>query len=174
MRKNIILVGFMGTGKSSVGRRLAGRLQMTFYDTDCEMEAVTGLDLTTLYWKCGKIRFQSEENLVLNKLLQKEHCVIATGGTLQLYEERLKAMRQSGMVVCLKAAPAMLRRRIVRKSNRPLLRREQMLEELCQMYERQVCWEQVADLVVDTTEKSFEEIIQAICVVWEREWHGIL
>ncbi len=69
MRKNIILVGFMGTGKSSVGRRLAGRLQMTFYDTDCEMEAVTGLDLTTLYWKCGKIRFQSEENLVLNKLL---------------------------------------------------------------------------------------------------------
>lgn len=42
------------------------------------------------------------------------------------------------------------------------------------MYERQVCWEQVADLVVDTTEKSFEEIIQAICVVWERDRHGIL
>lgn len=108
MRKNIILVGFMGTGKSSVGRRLAGCLQMTFYDTDCEMEAVTGMDLMTLYWKCGKIRFQSEENLVLNKLLRKEHCVIATGGTLQLYEERLQAMRQSGMIVCLKAAPAML------------------------------------------------------------------
>ena len=119
MRKNIILVGFMGTGKSSVGRRLADRLQMAFYDTDCEMEAITGLDLMTLYWKYGKIRFQSEENLVLNKLLQRERCVIATGGTLQLYEERLQAMRQSGLLVCLKAEPAMIQRRIVRKSNRP-------------------------------------------------------
>lgn len=174
MRKNIILVGFMGTGKSSVGRRLAGRLQMAFYDTDCEMEAVTGLDLMTLYWKYGKIRFQSEENLVLNKLLQREHCVIATGGTLQLYEERLQAMRQSGLLVCLKAEPAMIQRRIVRKSNRPLLRREHVLEELCQMYAQQACWEQVADLVVDTTDKGFAEIIQEICVVWEREGHGIL
>lgn len=174
MRENIVLVGFMGTGKSSVGRRLAGRLRMTFYDTDSEIEAVTGKDLMTLYWKCGKIRFQSEEDLVLRKLLQKKGCVIATGGTLQLYEARLQAMRQAGLIVCLKADPAMIRRRVARKSNRPLLRREHILEELCQMYENQTCWEQVADLVVDTTEKNFEEIIQAICAVWEREKHGIL
>ena len=57
VKKNIILVGFMGTGKSSVGRRLAQRLQMNFYDTDVEMESVTGLDLMTLYWKCGKVGF---------------------------------------------------------------------------------------------------------------------
>lgn len=174
MGKNIILVGFMGTGKSSVGRRLAGRLQMTFYDTDREIEAVTGMDLMTLYWKCGRIRFQSEENLVLKKLLCKERCVIATGGTLQFYEERLQAMRESGLIVCLKAAPAMLEKRIVRKSNRPLLRREAMIEELYHMYEQQGCWEDAADLVVDTTEKSFEEIMRAICTVWECETHGIL
>ena len=61
MRKNIILVGFMGTGKSSVGHRLAQRLGMEFYDTDNEVEAVTGLDLVTLYQKHGSIRYESEE-----------------------------------------------------------------------------------------------------------------
>lgn len=171
MRTNIILVGFMGTGKSSVGRRLAERLGMDFYDTDIEMEKITGMDLMTLYWKYGKIRFQSEENLVLVKLLRRENCVIATGGTLQLSEERLEFMRQSGMLVCLQATPEMIRRRVVRRANRPLLRQAHLLEEL---YASQVCWELVADLVIDTTEKKFEEILRTISSAWEREKHGIL
>ena len=171
MRTNIILVGFMGTGKSSVGRRLAERLGMDFYDTDIEMEKITGMDLMTLYWKYGKIRFQSEENLVLVKLLRRENCVIATGGTLQLSEERLEFMRQSGMLVCLQATPEMIRRRVVRRANRPLLRQAHLLEEL---YASQVCWELVADLVIDTTEKNFEEILRTISSAWECEKHGIL
>ncbi|MGM9526316.1 MAG: shikimate kinase [Peptococcaceae bacterium] len=171
MRTNIILVGFMGTGKSSVGRRLAERLGMDFYDTDIEMEKITGMDLMTLYWKYGKIRFQSEENLVLVKLLRRENCVIATGGTLQLSEERLELMRQSGMLVCLQATPEMIRRRVVRRANRPLLRQAHLLEEL---YASQVCWELVADLVIDTTEKNFEEILRTISSAWECEKHGIL
>lgn len=171
MRTNIILVGFMGTGKSSVGRRLAERLGMDFYDTDIEMEKITGMDLMTLYWKYGKIRFQSEENLVLVKLLRRENCVIATGGTLQLSEERLEFMRQSGMLVCLQATPEMIRRRVVRRANRPLLRQAHLLEEL---YASQVCWKLVADLVIDTTEKNFEEILRTISSAWEREKHGIL
>ncbi len=165
------MVGFMGTGKSSVGRRLAERLGMDFYDTDIEMEKITGMDLMTLYWKYGKIRFQSEENLVLVKLLRRENCVIATGGTLQLSEERLEFMRQSGMLVCLQATPEMIRRRVVRRANRPLLRQAHLLEEL---YASQVCWELVADLVIDTTEKNFEEILRTISSAWEREKHGIL
>ena len=135
------------------------------------MEKITGMDLMTLYWKYGKIRFQSEENLVLVKLLRRENCVIATGGTLQLSEERLEFMRQSGMLVCLQATPEMIRRRVVRRANRPLLRQAHLLEEL---YASQVCWELVADLVIDTTEKNFEEILRTISSAWEREKHGIL
>lgn len=174
MKRNIILVGFMGTGKSSVGRRLADRLQMDFYDTDQEIKAVTGLDLLVLYRKYGRIRFQSEENLVLCKLLKKENCVIATGGTLQLYPERLQAMQMSGMLVCLKADPDMIQRRVVRKNNRPLLRKKYIVDDIRRLYAQQACWEQAADLVIDTTEKSFEQILQIICVRWEREKHGIL
>ncbi len=174
MKKNIILVGFMGTGKSSVGRRLAQRLQMNFYDTDVEMESVTGLDLMTLYWKCGKVRFRSEEDLVLCKLLHKENCVIATGGTLEPDPERLQMMHQSGMLVYLKAEPRILQRRVARKSNRPLLRHSTELDGLYRLYQGQMCWEKVSDLVIDTTEKEFLEIIEIICSAWERECRGVL
>ncbi|MBR5319901.1 MAG: shikimate kinase [Peptococcaceae bacterium] len=174
MKKNMILVGFMGTGKSSVGRRLAQRLQMDFYDTDEEMTKVTGLDLMTLYWKCGKIRFHSEEDLVLCKLLRKENCVIATGGTLELYEKRLQAMRASGMVICLKARPDMIQQRVARKQNRPLLRLGNRSDKMQQLYADVESWQQVADLVVDTTDKPFDEIVQIICDAWEREQHGVL
>ncbi len=174
MKKNIILVGFMGTGKSSVGRRLAQQLQMTFYDTDEEMAKVTGFDLMTLYWKCGKIRFQSEEELVLCKLLRREHCVIATGGTLELNDERLQAIRRSGMLICLKAEPDSIQQRVMRKQNRPLLRLCRESEQMHQLYDDIGCWEQVADLVIDTTKRSFDEIVQIICEAWESEQHGVL
>lgn len=174
MKKNIILVGFMGTGKSSVGRRLAQQLQMDFYDTDEEMARVTGLDLMTLYWKCGKIRFQSEEDLILCKLLRKENAVIATGGTLELHDDRLEAIRQSGLLVCLKADKNSIRQRVVRKQNRPLLRLGNEPEKMQQLHADLECWESVADLIIDTTEKSFEEIVQTICDIWEREQRGVL
>ena len=87
MRTNIILVGFMGTGKSSVGRRLAERLGMDFYDTDIEMEKITGMDLMTLYWKYGKIRFQSEENLVLVKL-SLHHLILLLVYQLKAYKHQ--------------------------------------------------------------------------------------
>lgn len=174
MTNNIILVGFMGTGKSSVGRRLAQQLSMDFYDTDEEMARVTGLDLMTLYWKCGKIRFQSEEELVLCKLLQKENCVIATGGTLELYDERLEAIRRSGMLICLKANADSIQQRVARKQNRPLLRFGKEKGRMQQLYADTECWERVADLVIDTTNKPFDEIVQMICDVREREQHGVL
>lgn len=174
MKKNMILVGYMGTGKSSVGRRLAQQLQMDFYDTDEEMEKVTGLDLVTLYWKCGRVRFHSEEDLVLCKLLRKENCVIATGGTLQPNEARLQAIRQSGMLICLKANHDMIRQRVVRRHHRPLLRLNEESGNLQKLRADIAGWEKVADLVVDTTNRPFAEIVQMICEKWERVQHGVL
>ena len=174
MKKNIILVGFMGTGKSSVGFRLAQRLNMEFCDTDRQIVAAAGMDLITLYHKHGKIRFQSEEDLALNRFLKKENCVISTGGTLQFYEERLQRMRRSGLIVCLKAEPETIRRRVMRKNNRPFLRKGYIMEDICLLYQEQTCWETAADLVIDTTDKSFEQILQKIIKKWEQELHGIL
>ena len=173
-KRNIILVGFMGTGKSSVGRKLAEELQMDFFDADEEMAKVTGLDLMTLYWKCGKIRFQSEEELMFCKLLRKENSVIAAGGTLEQTEERLNMIRKSGMLVCLKADKDSIGQRINRKENRPLLRLDRESDKMQQYYENSQCWEEVADLTIDTTACSIGEIVQRISQAWECGSDGIL
>ena len=72
----------MGTGKTAVGKRLAAILKKEFYDTDQEVENVTGMTIYQLFNKHGEVRFRSEENLALQRLLQRENCVIATGGEL--------------------------------------------------------------------------------------------
>ena len=164
----------MGTGKTSVGRRLSKRLHMEFYDADFEIERITGVDLMTLYWKYGKIRFHSEENLALCRLLKKEHSVIAMGGMLRYSEERVKKMRSSGVIICLKADPKVISQRVNQKRNRPLLRQKCVVETIQALYEKQLCWESMADLVVDTTKMNFEEIVAAICQRWEYEYYGIL
>lgn len=173
MQKNIILVGFMGTGKSSVGRRLAERLQMDFYDQDCEMQCVTGMDLMTLYWKYGEIRFRSEEELMLQKLLKRKNSVIATGGTLQMLPERLDCIRQSGTLICLKADLEQIQKRIARKDNRPLLRKKCQVT-LEQLYENQMRWERVADMIITTDNRLFTEIVDEICRRLGCDAYGIL
>ena len=71
MKTNIILIGFMGTGKTAVGKRLAAILGKSFYDTDQEVEAVTGMTISQLFNKYGEVRFRSEENLAIQRLMKK-------------------------------------------------------------------------------------------------------
>ena len=167
MEKNIFLVGFMGTGKSSVGRRLAKTMKMDFFDTDQEMEKITGMDLVTLYQKYGPIRYQSEEGLILDKCLKKSNAVIATGGTLKYTPDRLRAMKQRGMIVCLRADEEKIYERVVRKNTRPLLRKNHVRSDLEELYEPHFCWEAGSDLVIDTTVLEFREIIRMIREKWE-------
>ena len=174
MSDNIILVGFMGTGKSAIGRRLAGILKRPFYDADLEMEKVTGMSLMRLCQKYGKIRFQSEEKLVLNKLLQKEQAVIAAGGTFVVDEEWLSLLRQSGKIICLTARNEVIRERVLRRNNRPFLRKECINEDIArQIPDREMMLCQ-ADFVVDTSDKSLEEVVDLILNYCEREVDGIL
>ena len=105
MARNIILIGFMGTGKSTVGRRLAERLNMPFYDLDREVEKLTGLSMLAMYQKYGEVRFHAEEDLMFHKLLQKERCVIATGGTLRLSLTDLEKLKEKNTVIALYLEP---------------------------------------------------------------------
>ena len=99
MANNIILIGFMGTGKSTIGKLLADRLHLKFYDLDREIEKLLGMSMLTLYKKYGKVRFHAEEKLMLQKLLQKEKAVIATGGTVELSLEALESLKENNIVV---------------------------------------------------------------------------
>lgn len=172
MKNKIFLVGFMGTGKSSVGRRLAKRLKMDFFDTDVELKKVTGLDLVELYRKYGPIRYHSEEGLILEKVLRRSHAVIATGGTLEYSTDRLRNMQREGMIVCLRADPDKIYERVAGKDTRPLLRKKFLKEDLEALYEPHFCWEAGCDLLIDTTEKEFSDTIGLIEAKWMETKNG--
>ena len=116
----------------------------------------------TLYHKYGKVRFESEEELMLRKLLKEKNCVIATGGSLLINEERLAILKESGIVICLSADPQIIMERIQRRNNRPLLSKENMYNDIIQLYKvRKEVYGQ-ADCVIDTSSSTFEEILRQI------------
>lgn len=119
MKKNIILIGFMGTGKSSLGRRLARRLGYKFIDTDSAIEKVTGKTVAQIFRKDGEIRFRSEEKLQVRKLSGQSGLVVATGGGTVLDQENVDLLKQNGIFICLRADPEIILQRVKTKSAGP-------------------------------------------------------
>ena len=123
MTNNILLIGLMGVGKTTVARGVAKELGMEFFDTDIELEDVTGLKLKDMYRKYGEIRFRSEESLVMNKLKRKENHVISVGTSLPMTDEIKQLLPQLGTVIWLNGDPLVIKERLKRKYNKLLLPR---------------------------------------------------
>ena len=161
--QNIILIGFMGSGKTVVGRHIARLLDYQFVDTDDEITAVTGLTLPQLLRKHGEIRFHSEERLIIQKLAKNTNQVIASGGSLNPNLDNLRLFQANSCFVMLRAQPEVILERIKRKSHRPLPAGKQTIESLrALLEEREAQYLDLANLVVDTAGKSVEEIAQII------------
>ncbi|GAB6171419.1 shikimate kinase [Paradesulfitobacterium aromaticivorans] len=154
--RNIILTGFMGTGKSTVGRRLARTLGWDFIDTDSEIERITEMSVAEIFRRHGETRFRSEENLMVKRLMTRENCVIATGGGTVLNPENQAILSGIGVVISLYAPVETILDRVGQRTDRPLLKtgREE-IEFLWQA--RQVSYAR-AEYTVDTTDKSVEEV----------------
>lgn len=159
---NIILIGFMGTGKTAVGKRLANILGMDFYDTDQEIEKVTGMSIARLFQKHGEIRFRSEEELMVNKLAKKKNSIIATGGGMVLNTKNIDLLRKTGVLICLTAHPDVIYARVKRRNNRPLLKKANPYETIVQLLKEREDFYQCADYSIDTSNMEFEEIISEI------------
>ena len=158
--RNIVLIGFMGTGKSSVGKRLAQSLAWDFVDTDWVIGEVTNLSVTEIFRRHGETRFRSEEKIVVARLSQKEQIVIATGGGTVVDPVNLQALARNGFIVGLHATVDTILSRVGQKNERPLLKgTKEAIETLWS--ERQECYAQ-ADYTVDTTQKSIDEVVSEI------------
>lgn len=162
MKSNIVLIGFMGTGKTAVGKRLATLLNKDFYDTDMEIEAVTGMSITQLFNKYGEVRFRSEENLAVSRLAKIENSVIATGGGVVLDQGNMELLAENGIIICLSAKPEIIYERVKRRNNRPLLKKGDMYQTILDLMKQREELYRCADFYIDTSELVFQDIINRI------------
>jgi shikimate kinase (EC 2.7.1.71) len=157
--QNIILTGFMGAGKSTVGRRLAAVLNWKFIDTDSVIEEVAGMTISNIFRCYGESRFRSEESLIVKKVCSSQNCVISTGGGTVMNPENFELLKQSGLVIYLYVTLEEVLQR-VGSSDRPLLKRSP--EEVMLLWQsRQETYAQ-AHYTVDTTNKGVEEVVKEI------------
>jgi shikimate kinase len=163
MGKNIVLIGFMGTGKSTVGMRLAERLHLEFVDMDREIERITGMSISQLFRKHGETRFRSEEQLMAQKLGQRTNLVIATGGGVVIHPENVAALKRNGIIVGLEASPEVIMSRVSRKkSNRPLLSKHTTIEDIEKMLASREEYYARADIRVNTTGQELNKVVNEI------------
>lgn len=161
---NIFLVGPMGVGKSSIGRRLAARLGRVFVDCDEELIRRTGVQIEVIFEIEGEAGFRARESKLLRELVEQRGIVLATGGGAVLMSENRGALRAHGTVVFLNADPELLARRTARDRKRPLLRSGDRLGRIRELLAvREPLYREIADCVVDTGQGSVTNSVEMIC-----------
>jgi shikimate kinase len=129
----IVLVGLMGAGKSTVGRRLAGRLSLPFVDADAEIEQAAGMSIADIFERFGEAHFRDGERRVIARLIDGRPKVIATGGGAFVNDETRALILDQATAVWLDADPVVLADRVRRRDTRPLLRGKDPLEVLTEL-----------------------------------------
>ncbi|NGQ94752.1 shikimate kinase [Brevibacillus sp. SYP-B805] len=159
--ENIVLVGFMGTGKSTVGRALAAKLNWTYVDLDRRIAEREGRSIPELFRTKGEAYFRDVESALLAELLGQQRQVIATGGGAVLRPANVTAMLQGGLVVALFADEAEIVRRVSSDAGRPLLAGDPAARVKALLQERAGAYD-FAPLKIDTTAKQVETIVAEI------------
>ncbi|MDR1615888.1 MAG: AAA family ATPase [Syntrophomonadaceae bacterium] len=163
MGKNIILIGFMGTGKTSIGSRLSQKLKMNFVDMDREIEKLLGIDMVRIFKVYGEKRLRSEETLLLRKLAGQDKNVIATGGGLLLNDVNREVIRRAGVLVRLIAEPHEIWERIQRKKvKRPMLAKIRDIDEMIKIMSDTEKDYEIADINIETSGKDLDVIVNEI------------
>ena len=162
-RRSIVLVGIMGAGKSSVGRRLASRLGVPFVDADTEIEkAAAGMSIPEIFARHGEPYFRAGETRVIARLLDGGPQVLATGGGAFMNAETRAAIRAKGISVWLHATLDVLIRRIKRRNDRPLLKGVDPMETLRRLMDERYPVYAEADLTVESRDVPHEAIVDEV------------
>ena len=161
--RSIVLIGFMGTGKSAVGRLLALQEGWPRFDTDEMIATARKMPISEIFTRLGEERFRKEEIAVLEKLEIVQPSIIVTGGGVVMRPENVARLRELGSVVRLTADPPTLLERLGRRSGRPLLQTENPAETMqALLREREPFYQEAADFTVDTSALSHDQVAQSI------------
>lgn len=160
--KSLVLVGMMGAGKTSIGRRVAARLGVPFVDADDEIEAAAGCSIEDIFETYGEAAFRDGERRVIERLLGKPVQVVATGGGAFADPDTRKAIIGRCISVWLRAEPEVLWRRVSRRSDRPMLMTENPRATLEQLIEKRYPLYAEADITVDSIDGPPEDVVEAV------------
>ena len=160
--KNIALIGFMGTGKTSVGRILAKTIGWDFIDTDEVITRQTGMDISDIFHCYGEQYFRREESKVVELVCRLKRHVIATSGGVILNGENKKLLKENAFLICLLASPEEILKRVKCDYSRPLLEVENPIKIINNLMKIREPYYQCADLFINTSNKNMEEIIEEI------------
>ena len=164
--KNIYLVGLMGSGKTTLGKILAKKIDKQFYDSDQVIEEKLGVDVPIIFEYEGEAGFREREKDILKELVGIQNIVLATGGGIILSKSNRDLLAQNGMVVYLKSNQKDLILRMKNDKTRPLLQNgniEEIIKNLCK--ERGPLYEEIADFEITTKNKKIHEVVNEIMSV---------
>jgi len=160
---NIFLVGLMGVGKSTIGKRLAKKLGKTFLDSDQEVEKRTGASIELIFDIEGEEGFRRREAAVIDELTAREDIILATGGGAVLLPENRKHLSERGVVVYLKTPVAILAERMAQDRKRPLLQNGDRLARLQTLQEeREPFYVEIADVIIKTDKLPLKKVIDRV------------
>lgn len=167
--QNLILIGPMGSGKTTVGKQLAKRTRMDFVDSDHMIEDRCGVSISTIFDIEGEDGFRKRETKMLQELCARSNVVLATGGGAITTEENRILLRKSGFVIYLKTTIETQLARTQKNQNRPLLENVDVADKLSElMAERGTLYEQEADLVVMSGDRIVSKVVEEILQTVEK------
>jgi len=155
---NLALIGFMGAGKSSVGRLVADLLHFAYLDTDHVIEARAGKTISEIFEQEGEPAFREWERRIVEELTHRTKTVIGTGGGLPVNEANLASLKTHALVVCLWASPETIYQRVRGHDHRPLLKEADPLKKIRQLLSVREPYYRQADVLVSTELRSLREV----------------
>jgi len=159
---NIVLTGFMGTGKTAVGRELSEMLDMRLVDVDAEIENSRKMTINDIFKNYGEGHFRDIEAEMIKRFSDEKNIIISTGGGAVLREENMAALRKSGIIFCLNASPETILERTSRNSDRPLLKVENPIEKIRELLDYRRPFYEKAGINIDTDGKTPLQIADEI------------
>jgi shikimate kinase len=173
--RTIALVGLMGVGKSTVGRRLARRLERPFFDADAEIEAAAAMSVSDIFATLGEPEFRAGETRVIRRLLEGERKVVATGGGAMINPDTRAVLKAHALTVWLKADLDVVVQRVARRDTRPLLRGRDPKATLSALAEARYPIYAEADMTVEVGAGTHSQAVEAVVAAlarWAKEKGG--
>lgn len=162
MQKNIVLVGFMGAGKSAVGQALAARLQRELVDLDEVIIERQGRPITRIFEESGEAYFRRLEKSLVKEISQRESLIIACGGGVVLDNDNVDNLKRKGKVIYLRASPEVILKRTKNYPHRPLLNVADQQKKIAELLSLREPFYALADFTVDTSDKTIAQVVEEI------------